>query len=253
MPTPLDVGFVLLFTVVLPVFDMLYFVPRFKADAKAGVPGARLRAYRRTVVGQWGFAFAAAFIWMRARRPWSDLGVVPLGLAGVIGGTMIVALMGAFTIHQARAIGRLTPDRREALRPKLDYVEYLLPHSRSEFEWFTALSITAGVCEELLCRGFLLWVLEAYVGIALAAVIGVALFGVLHLYQGRQGAIKAAVAGAVMTLIYLATHWLFPAMVVHALVDFSGGKLGFHVLGNSRPDKVIGPRELRDASVTPAG
>ena len=252
MPTSLDVGFVLLFTVVLPVFDMLYFVPRFKADAGAGVPGARLRAYRRTIVGQWGFAVAAVVIWLRAGRPWSDLGVVPLGLAGVIGSTAIIALMGAFTMQQVRAIGRITPDRREALRSKLDYVEYLLPHSRYEFAWFTTLSITAGVCEELLCRGFLLWVLKAYVGMTLAAVIGVALFGVLHLYQGRQGAIKAAAAGAVMTLIYLATHWLFPAMVVHALVDFSGGKLGFHVLGNPKPENLVAARELGDASITAA-
>jgi membrane protease YdiL (CAAX protease family) len=231
MPTSLDVAFVLLFTVVVTVFDMLYFVPRFKADAKAGVLGARLRAYRRTVFGQWGFALAAVFIWMRAGRSWSELGVMPRGFAGLIGSTVIVALMAALTVQQMRAIGRITPERREALRPKLDYVEYLLPHSRRELAWFTALSITAGVCEELLYRGFLLWVLKAYVAIALAAVIGVALFGVLHLYQGRQGAIKAAAAGAVMTLIYLATHWLVPAMVVHALVDLSGGTLGFKVLG----------------------
>ena len=230
MPTPLDIGFVLLFTVVVTVFDTLYFVPRFKAEAKAGVPGVRGLAYRRTVLGQWAFALAATLIWVRSGRPWSDLGVVPPGLAGLIGSTVVVALIGALTIQQVRAIGRLKPARREALRQKLAYVEYLLPHSRGELSWFIALAITAGVCEELLYRGFLLWVLKAYVGIALAAVIGVALFGVLHLYQGRQGALKAAAAGAVMTLIYLVTGWLFPAMVVHALVDLSGGVLGFTVL-----------------------
>ena len=231
MPTLLDVGFALLFTVVITVFDMVYFVPRFKAEAKAGVRGARLRAYRRTVFGQWAFALAAAFIWMRAGRPWSELGVVPPGLARLIASAVIVALMAGLTVQQLRAIGRIKPERRAALEAKLEYVEYLLPHSRRELAWFTALSITAGVCEELLYRGFLLWVLRAYVGIALAAAIGVVLFGVLHLYQGRQGAIKASAAGAVMTLIYLGTGWLFPAMVVHALVDISGGVLGFKVLG----------------------
>lgn len=233
MPTALDIGFVLLLTVVVTVFDTVYFVPRFKAKAKAGVPGTRLRAYRRTVLGQWAFTLVAAFIWMRAGRPWSELGVMPPGLAGAIASSVIVALMCALTVQQIRAIGRITPERREALRAKLDYVEYLLPHSRRERAWFAALSITAGFCEELLYRGFLLWVLKAYVGIALAAAIGVVLFGVLHLYQGRQGAIKASAAGAVMTLIYLGTGWLFPAMVVHALVDISGGVLGFAVLGNS--------------------
>src|SRR4029077_18650022 len=145
----------------------------------------------------------------------------------------IVALIVGVTVQQLRAIGRTTPERRLAIRAKLAFVEYLLPHSRDELRWFTALSVTAGVCEELLYRGFLFWVLKAYVGIALAALIGVILFGALHLYQGKRGAFKAGMAGLAMTIIVLLTGWLVPAMVVHALVDLGAGVLGFAVLGNA--------------------
>ena len=236
MPTPVDVGFVLLFTVIVAVFDAVYFVPRFKAAANAGVPGVRRQAYRRTVIGQWALTLAAILLWMRSGRPWSDLGVVPPVDWRMMASVAIVAAIALFTAQQVRAIGRTTPERRTALRSKLAFVEYLLPHSRDELRWFTALSITAGVCEELLCRGFLLWVLKAYVGLALGALIGVVLFGVLHLYQGRRGALKAGGAGLVMTLIVLLTGWLFPAMVVHALVDLSAGALGFAVLSEPSHD-----------------
>jgi membrane protease YdiL (CAAX protease family) len=230
MPTSLDLAFALLFTVIISAFDALYFVPKFKAAVAAGVPGARLHAYRRTVFGQWGFAFAAILLWIHAGRPWSDLGLVPPTDWRMIASAGIVALIIGFTVQQVRAIGRIQPERRVAIRPKLAYVEYLLPHSREELQWFTALSVTAGVCEELLYRGFLFWLLTAYVSVPLSALIVVVTFGVLHLYQGRRGAFKAGIAGMVMMGIVLITGWLVPAMVVHALVDLSAGELGFAVL-----------------------
>ena len=231
MPTALDIAFAVFFTLIITAFDTIYFVPKFKAAVAAGVPNARLHAYQRTVLGQWAFAAAAIILWMRSGRSWSALGVVPPADGRMLASLAIVALIVGATVQQVRAIGRTTPERRLAIRPKLAFVEYLLPHSRDELRWFTALSVTAGVCEELLYRGFLFWLLKAYVGVALAALIGVILFGALHLYQGKRGAFKAGMAGLVMTIIVLLTGWLFPAMVVHALVDLGAGVLGFAVLG----------------------
>jgi phosphotransferase system glucose/maltose/N-acetylglucosamine-specific IIC component len=62
MPTALDIAFAVFFTVIITAFDTLYFVPKFKAAVNAGVPNARLHAYRRTVLGQWVFAAAAILL-----------------------------------------------------------------------------------------------------------------------------------------------------------------------------------------------
>ena len=234
MPTRLDLLFFFL-TAAITVVDTLVFLPRFKAAAKAGVPNARRNAYRRTIVGQWAFAAAAIALWIRAGRSWTDLGVVPSTSFGVIASLGFIALMSALIVQQFRAIRRTTPEARVALRSKLEYVEYLMPHTRHEFRWFSALCVTAGVCEELLFRGYLLWLLKAYLGTAAAALLGVVLFGALHIYQGPKGAIKAALAGGVMTGIVLLTGWLFPAMVLHALIDLSAGVLGVTVLGGEPP------------------
>src|SRR4051794_38093012 len=127
MPTPLDIAFALLFTVVITVFDTLVFVPRFKAAAKAGEPDARRNAYRRTIIGQWAFATVAIALWISEKRSWSDLRVVPSSSLGVIVGLGIVAIIIALAVQQGRTVRRTTPDQRLALRSKLEYVEYLMP------------------------------------------------------------------------------------------------------------------------------
>jgi len=231
MPTRLDLAFAFLFTVVITTFDTLVFVPRFKAAAKAGVPDARRNAYRRTIIGQWAITAVAIALWIRAGRSWTQLRLAPSGSFGVIVSLGFVALVSALVAQQVRAIRRTTPEARVALRSKLEYVEYLMPHTRREFRWFSALCATAGICEELLFRGYLLWLLNAYVGTAAAALLGVVIFGALHIYQGPKGAMKAAFAGGVMTGMVLITGWLLPAMVFHALVDLSAGVLGVTVLG----------------------
>src|SRR4029079_819772 len=102
MPTALDLAFVVLFTVVVTTFDTLYFVPKFKEEANAGVPGARLNAYRRTVVGQWAFAAVAILLWVRADRPWSQLGVLPPADGRMIASVAIVGAIIGLTVQQVR-------------------------------------------------------------------------------------------------------------------------------------------------------
>ena len=223
MPTPLDLAFALLFTLVITTFDTIYFVPRFKAAVAAGVRGARLHAYRRTVIGQWAFAAMAILLWAHSGRSWSDLGVVRPAGSRMIVSAVIIGLIVGLTAQQVRAIGRTTPERRLAIRPKLAYVDYLLPHSREELRWFSAQSITAGVCEELLYRGFLFWLLKAYVGVAAAAVIGVVLFGALHGHNQGESPVGLFSAGAV-GLVFCISLWytgsLWWAIGFHAAWDW---------------------------------
>jgi membrane protease YdiL (CAAX protease family) len=230
MPGPIDYAFVAFFAVVLSVFEYLVFWPRFRAAILSGAPNARRDGYRRVLIGQWLIAGVAIAIWASAHRPWRDLGlVVPGGwrLAVSIALVAVVALLAAL---QLRSVLRVAPEKRAALRPKLGALAFLLPHTREEYRWFSALSITAGVCEELLFRGFLLWTLRPWLGLYGAALAVVVLFGAGHAYQGGSSGIRATAAGAAMTGIVLLTGWLIPAMAVHALMDLSAGVLGYVLL-----------------------
>lgn len=231
MPSAADIAFVFLFAVVATAFETFVFFPRFRAAVAAGKPDARRNAYRRVMLLQWTAAAAALALWAWQGRAWRALGVVPQGGWRLALGAALAAALVALSVRQARTVRRLSAEQAEALRPRLAGVEFILPHTRTELRWFTAVSVTAGVCEELLYRGFLFWILSAYLGTAGALVAQAVLFAVGHSYQGPVGALKAGAVALVLGLVVLGTGWLLPAMVIHALIDASAGVVGYGVLG----------------------
>ena len=227
MPGIIDVVFVFAFVVVASVLEHWLFWPRFRKEVADGVPDARLKGYRRGIIGQWSFVIAMAAIWINHDRSLAALRLTMpsgwrLGLS-----VLLVAAMIALVILQLRAMGRVSEERRAAIRPRLGAVAFLLPHTKREHRLFLALSGTAGICEELLYRGYLTWFLTPWLGTLGAFAAVVVAFGLGHSYQGRKNAIKATTAGAVMTLIVGVTGWLVPAMIVHALVDAGSGTVGY--------------------------
>jgi len=99
---------------------------------------------------------------------------------------------------------------------------HLLPRTAGERRWFALLAVTAGVCEELLYRGFglagLRWAAPGIGTPALIIVSGAA-FGFAHLYQGRLGVTLTGVLGAYLAWITIAIGSLVPVMLLHALLD----------------------------------
>jgi membrane protease YdiL (CAAX protease family) len=101
-----------------------------------------------------------------------------------------------------------------------------MPKSPRERAWYSALSLAAGLCEELVFRGFLLGVLAiAWGSVAAASLASAAVFGVVHGYQGMAGAVRAAVLGVVLTVPVLVTGSLIPSMVAHFALDMILGLL----------------------------
>lgn len=231
MPSLLDYAFGVLFAIVLVALEDLVFWPRFRAAVTAGVRDARRRAYRRVVIGQWLVVAAATVLCLGEHRSWNDLRLsAPPGWR-LVASVTIVGFVGALVALQLRTVLRLPPAQRTALGPRLGKLAFLLPRTETEYRWFTALSVTAGACEEFLYRGFLLWLLQFGLGVYGAAAASVVLFGAGHAYQGAASGLKATAMGAVLTGIVLLTGWLVPAMIVHALVDFSAGTIGRAVFG----------------------
>ena len=241
MPVLADVVFAFLLLVAASIFEYVYFWPRFRAAVSEGQPGARRRGYQRGVIGQWLFAAGAMGIWVSHNRPWSDLRlVIPHGWRLALS-IVLVAASVALLVLQLWSVLRLPQERRIAARPQLGGVAFLLPHTLNEARWFVLLSMTAGYCEELLYRGYLVWFFAPWLGTVGAMAFVVAIFGVSHAYQGRKGAIRATLAGTVMAAIVLGTGSLIPAMIVHALIDIGGGIVGYLLLRDT-PERGGGGR-----------
>lgn len=118
---------------------------------------------------------------------------------------------------------------RGVLRPyyELDLEKLLLPRTKKEEQEWSAVSVTAGVTEEFIFRGVLLYTITLYIdgsNITLA-LIGGALFGIAHAYQGVKGILTTGIVGFGLGLLYLGMGVLWPVMVLHVLLDLIAGPI----------------------------
>ncbi len=225
----------LVLAVLFPVRAGLFGFRRLQRAAEADVPRVKLSVYRRALVLQWLLAAAVALWWLVARRPWSLLGVVPRltgGLAGVLAGLAIVVVV---MIRQGQ-VGPADDEALDRLRMRTRHLERMLPATRHERSWFFALAVTAGVCEEVLYRGYLIWYLAAWFfalpargalathhAFLLAGVGSSLVFGIGHAYQGPRGVLLTGLVGGFLAAVYWLTRSLFAGMLIHALMDVHAG------------------------------
>lgn len=138
---------------------------------------------------------------------------VALGFATLRLGGATAVLVGLFW-----AVGRL------ARIPESDLLAELLPRTAHERRLFAGLSVVAGFGEEVVFRGFLLAVLAPALGDPWTALLLSSLaFGVLHVYQGAFGIVRTASLGGLLGVSVLVDGSLWPAVVVHVVVDLVGG------------------------------
>lgn len=139
-----------------------------------------------------------------AGQPWAMVAIV----AGLAIAVVVLTWVG---VRGARSEGIST----------LGDVSALLPRNRQELRWGWALSINAGISEELMMRLALPALIDAVTGSAVAAVAGsIVVFGALHAYQGVAGVIGTTIVGALMMFLYAVTGTILVPIVLHALIDW---------------------------------
>ncbi|MBW4028573.1 CPBP family intramembrane glutamic endopeptidase [Acidipila rosea] len=200
--------------VVVPIWDYWYTL-RLKRSTE---PNKKIRAYAVTALWLW---VATAIVWARM-RPGFGYRLNSSPTEGLTGG-FVYGLMLAIAIGLALPVVAAARNlqMREKVKKQLSRLAFFLPVTRRERQLFALLSITAGVCEETLYRGFLFhyfahsWNAPLWGAVVLAAVA----FGLGHGYQGISGILATTVLGGVFSAAYLATGSLLLPMVVHALID----------------------------------
>jgi len=99
----------------------------------------------------------------------------------------------------------------------------LLPKGPVEMMLWVALSISAGVCEEVIYRGYLQKQFSLLARSAAGGLIAQSvLFGISHGYQGYQLVVTITISGAVYGLIAYWRHSLRSVMIAHAWSDIVG-------------------------------
>ena len=97
----------------------------------------------------------------------------------------------------------------------------LIPLTPRERLRFTMVAISAGICEEVVYRAWLLDFLHGSAGLAGATLVIAAalLFGIGHYYQGYAGVLITSLLGLALCGLYVASGTLLVPIIVHALID----------------------------------
>ncbi|MFT7520580.1 MAG: membrane protease YdiL (CAAX protease family), partial [Kiritimatiellia bacterium] len=199
-----------------------------RAKALRGQPSVeaelgRVRRYVRGIVTQWSLVSVMAVLCVAESVGLTELGLrLPTSLPGAVGAAIFVGAALTLLIVQARYIAG-SAEVQALLREQVGGLDVVAPRSAVEFRVFLLVSVTAGICEELLYRGFLVWYLDALIGWWPALLVSTLLFGLAHAYQGVVGVAKTTVVGLILAGLLAVSGTLVFSMVLHVLIDALNG------------------------------
>ncbi len=128
-------------------------------------------------------------------------------------------------------------EQLKKLATGMDKLRNLSPTNVSEQRTFLFLSVTAGVCEEILYRGFLMYGLtQLGLGQIWVLVGSSLLFGLGHVYQRWEGVGKTTLVGFFLGTLALFSGSIYVGMILHAVLDLTSGRIlqaAFHVQSRS--------------------
>ncbi len=109
------------------------------------------------------------------------------------------------------------------------------PKSTAELLLFMAVAVTAGICEEILFRGYLqqqlaIWTRSTALGVVLSAVF----FCVGHAYQGWLLAAQVGMLGLMLGILAAWRKSLRPGILAHGMQDVISGLLSKIFLSGAR-------------------
>jgi membrane protease YdiL (CAAX protease family) len=228
----LDHLFVILLVVVVPILGFRS-IRKLRQRAAGGGQIDRSRLYLATAANHWLLFFLAMLGWAFSGRPWSAIGVsLDLDRNFIIGVILLLTAV-AFLLFQIYQVRKADRDELLRIRNSFAKVSLLMPRNGNELGRFYGLSVTAGIVEEILWRGFLIWYFSQYLPLWAAALLVTLSFGLAHAYQGLAQLPAVTLVGALFAGLYLLTGSVWLPMLLHAAVDVLQGRLAYEVLHRS--------------------
>ena len=207
-------------TVALVLFLLLSAMFAHQRAATANPSASPLTRYVSTLTLEWlllgsviaGVYDRRAFLlnaFAHRERSWGES--LGLGVAVYCTGLITIALIASALYYTP-----LFHRRNE------EVILAMLPHTPYQFFLWFLVSLTAGICEEVIFRGYLLQQLTAWTRRPILSIVaGGALFGCLHLYEGLGAILPLAALGILFGFVVRQLKGDLRAVIVaHTLQDF---------------------------------
>ena len=229
------IGFTLLYEPIIGYWLYL----RFKMSVLTN-PAIRIRYYQIVMLGLWLPTLIILIVVAYSEFTLEELRLTmpsintetlgPIATYIVIGVALlysILLLYYAFGYFISDNVKNKMIVMKQKQMEQIEFTE-LLPVTKKEKVIWNQVAWTAGITEEIIYRGFLLFAFNTLFpewSIWLVLLCASILFGLAHTYQGLSGVIRTTIFGFVFGMLAVALNSIIPLILLHALIDYVG-KLG---------------------------
>lgn len=207
--------------VIYPVYIMAAYRrinENIKTDGKF-----RLVDYKRTLCIFWVLTIIIGANYLASGQP--QLNIYPK-FSWI--NTALTVLVLAFSYFQYTTT-KIPAATAAAVKEKLKDIYHYLPKTGKELNWFTFLSVSAGICEEIIFRLFLFEYLRESTSLLVAFVITNLIFALTHIGSGKKNGVSSFILGLLFSVIYYFTGNIWIAVLLHASIDINAGILGYRI------------------------
>lgn len=231
-----DLFLLALLALVIPVYSFKSFQDLHGDEEQ--IQKLRISTYKKTFILLLLIGLGTTSLWILAERSLFQLGfkvVFNLGFFVSLLMTLGIIMFLYRQISKVKKDPNLITEIRDQM--KTLKVNSIMPRDRHEFQWFLLISVTAGICEEIAYRGFMISYWSSSFGVIGATLISSVIFGFAHLYQGPSGMIQTGIAGLIGGILFAVSGGsLLLPILVHIALDINGGTLGYLAFRSDRTD-----------------
>ncbi len=178
-------------------------------------PGAKTSFFQQTIIIQIVLAALVIAVMAFNQDPIREIGLSFLARPLYLIGLLTACLIGFWIVYKRQ----FDPQKLQREIEKDAAVKFLLPTTNQEYQWSIGASFAAGICEEIVFRGFLYWQLALLIPVIPAIFLTNLVFGLGHYATGLKNASIAFGLGILFSLVFLSTNSLWIPMLLHVLTD----------------------------------
>lgn len=198
------------------------------------------QVYYGNGIFQWICVLFIVLTWWGASRPFAGLGF-QIGTWTPTAWILVAIFLVLYLVDVWSELR--SPEKIQETKTKWLKEIPILPNNFEEFKHFIFVAFSAGVCEEIIFRGFFIQYFLALnennaLGNWLAVIIPACMFAFGHLYQGEKAVLKILGMAMLFGWIFLLTKSLLLLMLIHFLVDVLGGYLAYRILRKANREEI---------------
>ncbi|TXE15326.1 CPBP family intramembrane metalloprotease [Psychroserpens burtonensis] len=219
--------------VLIGIIYPIYFLLTYKKTNNSIKQDDKIRLidYKQTITIFWGLTILILINFYTTQLP--QLNLYPnFTIISIV--FSVLAL--AFMIVQYKQ-SNITSASLAIVKAKMKETYRYLPKTKKEFYWFIMLSISAGICEEIIFRLFLFEFLKENANLLIAFILTNIIFSITHIGMGKQNMIASFILGFLFSAIYYFTENIWIAVLLHIAIDINSGILGYRM--NNLEQKIM--------------